>query len=46
LKVPYTSDYTDDIILRHALLDRTTHFLGKPYTTADLTRKVREVLDA
>jgi len=46
VKVLYTSGYTDDVILRHGLLDRTTHFLSKPYSMEDLTRKVREALDA
>ncbi len=46
LKVLYTSGYTDDVILRHGLLDRTAHFISKPYGMKDLTRKVREVLDS
>jgi len=31
--------------LRHGLLDRATHFLSKPYSMEELTRKVRGVLD-
>jgi PAS domain S-box-containing protein len=46
LKVLYTSGYTDDVILRHGLLDRTAHFIGKPYSMKDLTSKVRDVLDS
>ena len=46
IKVLYTSGYTDDAILRHGVLDQGTHFIGKPYTAAELTRKVRAVLDA
>jgi CheY-like chemotaxis protein len=45
LKVLYMSGYTDDAILHHGVLDAGTHFLGKPFTSADLTRKVREILD-
>ncbi len=45
LKVLFTSGYTDAAIVRHGVLDAGTHFLGKPFTVADLTRKVREVLD-
>jgi two-component system, cell cycle sensor histidine kinase and response regulator CckA len=45
LKVLYMSGYTDNAILHHGVLDAATHFLGKPFTGADVTRKVREVLD-
>jgi two-component system cell cycle sensor histidine kinase/response regulator CckA len=46
MKVLYTSGYTDDAILRHGVLDEGTHFIHKPYATAELTRKIRDVLDA
>jgi len=46
LKVLYMSGYTDNAIVHHGLIDAGTSFLGKPFTTADLTRKVREVLDS
>lgn len=45
LKVLYMSGYTDDTILHHGVLDAGIHFIGKPFTRADLTRKVRAVLD-
>ena len=43
LRVLYMSGYTDDAIGR--VLDPGTHFIGKPFNAADLTRVVREVLD-
>ena len=46
LKVVYMSGYTDDAIVHHGVLDAGTPFLAKPFTSADLTRKAREVLDS
>jgi PAS domain S-box-containing protein len=45
LKVLFMSGYTDDAIVRHGVLEPGTHFLGKPFTQADLLAKVRDVLD-
>jgi PAS domain S-box-containing protein len=45
LKVLYMSGYADDAILHHGTLAPGTHFIGKPFSAVDLTRKVREVLD-
>jgi len=45
LKIVYMSGYTDDAIVHLGVLKAETHFLAKPFTSADLTRKVREVLD-
>jgi PAS domain S-box-containing protein len=45
IRVLYMSGYTDDAILRHGVIGQETAFLQKPFTTASLTRKVREVLD-
>ena len=44
-KVLFTSVYTDDDITKHGVLQPRIAFLQKPYTTALLARKVREVLD-
>jgi PAS domain S-box-containing protein len=46
LKVLYMSGYTDSAIVHHGVLDAGTSFISKPFSTADLTTKVREVLDA
>lgn len=45
IKVIFTSGYADDAILRHGVLTHTSHFMPKPYTVAQLKRKVRDVLD-
>jgi len=44
-KVLFTSGYTEDAIGQHGVLRPGIVFLQKPYVTATLARKVREVLD-
>ena len=46
LKVLYMSGYTDDAIVRHGLLEETLNFIQKPFDSASVARKVREVLDS
>ena len=46
LPVLFMSGYTDDAIVRHGLLDEKLNFLQKPFDSATVARKVREVLDA
>jgi hypothetical protein len=46
IKVLYMSGYTDDVIVRHGLISDGSAFLAKPFNAAQLTSKVRELLDA
>jgi len=46
IRILYMSGYTDDAILQRGVLDHAMHFIPKPYTPAELQRKVREVLDS
>jgi PAS domain S-box-containing protein len=45
MQVLYASGYTDDAVVRHGVLEAGIAYLQKPFTTATLTRKVRETLD-
>ena len=45
-QVLYMSGYIDDAIVHHGVLEGGTAFLQKPFTPADLARRVREMLDA
>ena len=45
-RILYTSGYVDEKILQRHGLDAGAAFLQKPFTPADLAKKVREVLDA
>jgi CheY-like chemotaxis protein len=45
VKVLYMSGYADDTIIHHGVLDEGIEFINKPFTFAQLNRKIREVLD-
>jgi two-component system cell cycle sensor histidine kinase/response regulator CckA len=45
LKILFTSGYADDSIMQRGVLDAGVEFLAKPYTSATLVYKVREMLD-
>ncbi len=45
MKVLFMSGHTQDVLLREGI-KQGTPFLPKPFTTVDLARKVREVLDS
>ncbi|HUR92946.1 MAG TPA: GAF domain-containing protein [Gemmatimonadales bacterium] len=45
LPVLFMSGYTDDDVIRRGLLRPGSPFLQKPFMPADLSRKVRDVLD-
>ena len=45
MRVLFMSGYTDDEVMRRGVIDGRTAFLQKPFTPAQLARKVRTVLD-
>ncbi len=46
IRVLYMSGYTDNVIVRNGMLGESASFLQKPFTPAELLRKLRHVLDA
>ncbi len=45
LKRLFMSGYTANVIAHHGVLDDGVYFIQKPFTTKDLSLKIREVLD-
>ncbi len=45
IRVLLTTGYTRDAVVRHGRLEPGVELLVKPFTEADLARKIREVLD-
>jgi signal transduction histidine kinase/CheY-like chemotaxis protein len=46
IRVLYMSGYTDEAIVKTGVLDEGKPFLQKPFTPMQLSKKIREVLDA
>jgi CheY-like chemotaxis protein len=44
-KVLYMSGYTDDVITHHGVLEEGVHLISKPFSTFDLLKKIRLVLN-
>lgn len=44
LRVLYMSGYTANVIAHHGVLDAGIHFLGKPFSSQELSNKIREAL--
>jgi two-component system, cell cycle sensor histidine kinase and response regulator CckA len=45
MKMLFTSGYTDAAVVEHGLSTQTMAFIQKPFSPAELARKVRDVLD-
>jgi two-component system, cell cycle sensor histidine kinase and response regulator CckA len=41
----FMSGYTSNVIAHHGVLDKGVAFIQKPFSMADMTEKVRKVLD-
>ena len=44
IKVLFMSGYTSDVIVHHGVLEKGVHFIHKPFTLNELSRKLREIL--
>ncbi len=46
IKVLYMSEYTDNVIVHHGILEKGINFTQKPFTIEELSEKIREVLES
>ncbi|MCM2316258.1 MAG: ATP-binding protein, partial [Thermoanaerobaculia bacterium] len=44
IRILFVSGYTEDVVVRHGLLDAKVAFLQKPFMAATLARKIRDLL--
>ena len=45
IRVIYMSGYTDNEMIQHGLMEQGLHFLQKPFTPEQITKKIREIMD-
>ncbi len=45
IKVLFCSGYTENAIAHHGIIDRGLNFIGKPYSSNDLAKKIRQLLE-
>ena len=45
VQILFTSGHAEDALAGGGVLEQGAHFISKPFTAAELTRKIREVLD-
>ena len=45
LKVMFMSGYTANVIAHHGILDKDIHFLQKPFSRRELSKKIKEALE-
>jgi two-component system, cell cycle sensor histidine kinase and response regulator CckA len=45
IKVLFMSGYTDNAVVHHGVLEKGLNFIQKPFPSANLMKKIREVLD-
>ncbi|HPX61457.1 MAG TPA: Cache 3/Cache 2 fusion domain-containing protein [Deltaproteobacteria bacterium] len=46
LKILFMSGYTSEVIAHHGILEKGLNFIQKPFSLADISRKIRQVLDS
>jgi CheY-like chemotaxis protein len=45
IKILFTSGYTENAIAHHGIIDKNLNFIGKPYSSRELGKKIRSLFD-